>query len=133
MQLFSFELSKIGRKCPNVITSKYQTPHDAKHKLSAQITCTPYVHVTLRRSWSVWPRRRVSPSPSPSFQTASQTAGVTGTHGSGQPGRTCFTFLSLKENNNFTCIFSIIMVAWKCSLTHWTTREVLYSRFFKNN
>lgn len=70
---------------------------------------------------------------SPSFQTASQTAGVTGTHSSGKPGRTCFTFLSLKENNNFTCIFLIIMVAWKCRLTHWTTGEVLYSRFLKNN
>ena len=60
-------------------------------------------------------------------------ANATGTHSSRQPGRTCFTFLSLKEKNNFTRIFFlIIMVAWKFSLTHWTTREVLHSSFLKN-
>lgn len=32
-------------------------------------------------------------------------ANATGTHSSRQPRRTCFTFLSLKEKNNLTCIF----------------------------
>lgn len=59
---FSFSLSKVGRKCPSVITSKYQTPHGTKHKSSVQITCTPQANVILRRSWSVWSRWRVSPS-----------------------------------------------------------------------
>ena len=68
----------------------------------------------------------------PSFPTAPQTADATGTHSSRQPGRTCFTFLSLKERTTSLVFFLIITVAWKCSLTPWTTREVLYS-FLKNN
>lgn len=130
---FSFSLSKVGRKCPNVITSKYQTPHGTKHKSSVQITCTPQANVILRRSWSVWSRWRVSPSPLSLFSNR-PTDSRCHRYSQFQAAREDLLHLSLPEReNNFTCIFFLIItVAWKCSLTPWTTREVLYS-FLKNN